>query len=527
MLEATPAPPLDSTTSKPRSPEEPLTPWSTPWVRHLAVLAMVIFVGFILREWRLGSPPSRFFDETYYVKAGLEYLEGKPDSNTVHPPLGKICIAAGIWCYQKVAPTLVGLHLIDQVSDPVGWRLGSLVAGVLMIPLTYVLGRRMFRNRLVGLMAAFLLAFDPLHLTQSRIAMLDMFVAFFILAGAWASWRFIDDDEGHETRWAVASVVLFSLGAACKWNSLFAAAGAVPAMVLLRRYAPGMRLRWALRIVALYAALLPAIYLASFGPFFAHGGTFKQMRDNHVLMYTFRKSKDFTHRYMSEWWQWPLMSRPVWYHYDDSTTPEDCIFPNRNDTPLTRLIWHGDDPGLYVVGVLAIGSPFAWITFLIFYALTLVQSIALPLSNAVMAGLSPPPAGTQEGSGADDAAAGSLAAATPAPRGPVGRFVDSLLEACSGPERPWIYLVLLYTPQVLLWSLNKGFLFYMLPCTPFMAIMAAAVLQEWEELPMGDLCIVLYLGIAGLCTLAYYPLLAAYPLPKPLYHILIPFSKWI
>jgi Dolichyl-phosphate-mannose-protein mannosyltransferase len=530
-----------------------------------ALLALVVLVGYLVREWRLEAPAVRYFDETYYVKAAYEYLEGKPDSNTVHPPLGKMCIAAGIWLYQTVAPSLHQLGWIDRVHDSAGWRLSSLLAGTLMLPLTYMLGSRLFNKPRVGLLAAYLLAFDPLHITQSRIAMLDMVLSLCILGAAWAAWRFIEAEEAAETRWALVSVVLFSLGAACKWNSLFAAAGAVPAMLLLKPWAWRKRLGWVLKLGVMYAVLLPTIYMSSFAYHFYHAGTMAQVGANHKLMVEFRYGKQFTHRYMSNFWAWPTIAKPVWYHYEDTATPTDCLFPNRNDTALTRLMWQGDDPGMYVVGVIAIGSPFTWITFLIFYVLTLGQSLVFPLLTAVsgngssgatssaqgpvrMAGepvaapaLEPEAAPEQAPSaGQGEQAMAAVAAPAPAgdqglaigaassgPDGQAAGLVGRILALLQGPERPWIFLVLLYTPQVLLWSVNKGFLFYMLPCTPFMAIMAGAVLEEWEELPLGRSCIMLYLATATLCTMAYYPLLTAYPLPKPLYHILIPFSKWI
>ena len=85
----------------------------------------------------------------------------------VHPPFGKVLIAAGEW--------LFGL-------SPFGWRFAAAVVGSLSILLLARIARRMTRSTLLGCFAGLLLALDGLEFVMSRTALLDIFVMFWVLA---------------------------------------------------------------------------------------------------------------------------------------------------------------------------------------------------------------------------------------------------------------------------------------------------------------------------------------------------------
>ena len=156
------------------------------WVGPLLVTAF----GAFLRFYRLGVPHAVVFDETYYVgdaygilRHGVEInhvknanallAQGKTNilstggELAVHPPLGKVFIAAGEW--------LFGL-------TPFGWRFAVAVVGSLSILMTARITRRMTRSTLLGCVAGLLLALDGLEFVLSRTAILDIFVMFWVLA---------------------------------------------------------------------------------------------------------------------------------------------------------------------------------------------------------------------------------------------------------------------------------------------------------------------------------------------------------
>ncbi|PWN01365.1 phospholipid carrier-dependent glycosyltransferase [Nocardioides silvaticus] len=168
----------------------------TGWLAPLAVTLL----AFALRMYHLGTPKRFAFDETYYAKDAWSLLnngyaqtyltdvdgntENKIDddilaghvtdvwtgdpSMAVHPEVGKWLIALGEKAFGM---------------DPFGWRIASAVVGALMVLVMCRLLRRMTGSTMLGCIGGLLLMFDGLHFVLSRLALLDIFVAFFILCG--------------------------------------------------------------------------------------------------------------------------------------------------------------------------------------------------------------------------------------------------------------------------------------------------------------------------------------------------------
>ena len=161
------------------------------WATAVAIALLALF----LRLWRLGDARSFLFDETYYAKDAWslltygytrEYAEdgdvtnelildgtvtgiwGDEPSMTVHPEVGKWLIALGEQAFGM---------------DPFGWRVSAAVVGSLMVLVMCRLARRLTGSTLLGAVAGLLLCFDGMHLVLSRLALLDIFQAFFLLGG--------------------------------------------------------------------------------------------------------------------------------------------------------------------------------------------------------------------------------------------------------------------------------------------------------------------------------------------------------
>ena len=127
-------------------------------------IILITLFGLGLRAYRLSYPPELMFDEIYYVKSAQQYIDGEKDTNHYHPPVAKQMIALGIMA-------------TSYLKKPVGWRMASLVFGLVMIPALFLIGRRICRHDGIALVAALFLSADFLHLVQSRIATLDIFCA--------------------------------------------------------------------------------------------------------------------------------------------------------------------------------------------------------------------------------------------------------------------------------------------------------------------------------------------------------------
>lgn len=221
-----------------------------PFVGWAACIAVAL-VALFLRLWHLGTPHVFEFDETYYAKDAWSLLtfgyerdttEGANDlilggttvdgvfqdgpEMIVHPEVGKWLIALGIKAFGM---------------DPFGWRIASAVVGSLMVLVMARFARRLTGSTLLGVVAGVLLAVDGLQFVLSRLALLDIFVAFFILCGVHCV---VADRDWHRRRlaglvpeqvthgwgpvrgtlfrpWLLAGGVAWGLALGTKWTALY------------------------------------------------------------------------------------------------------------------------------------------------------------------------------------------------------------------------------------------------------------------------------------------------------------------
>ena len=65
--------------------------------------------------------------------------------------------------------------------NPFGWRIVGTLFGIAMIPLIYYFGLQLFKKPFYAFIGAFLLTFDFMHFSHSRIATIEVYMVFFIL----------------------------------------------------------------------------------------------------------------------------------------------------------------------------------------------------------------------------------------------------------------------------------------------------------------------------------------------------------
>ena len=290
------------------------------WLGPIAIT----LVAFGIRLVHLSDPKRFAFDETYYAKDAWsllnngyiqEYLkdvDGNPKTDinadilaghtqgvwngepslAVHPDVGKWLIALGEKAFGM---------------DPFGWRIASVVAGSLMVLVLCRLVRRMTGSTTLGCIAGLLLMFDGMHFVLSRLALLDIFLALFLLCGvhcvvADRDWlraklakRASRTDDGVLTGWGgrilfrpwlLAGGVCFGLAIGTKWTALYplAAFG-----VLCWIWSAGARrmlgIRWAI-LKGMLADGVPAfvhlvlvggmVYIATWGGWLVHAHEYEE-----------------------------------------------------------------------------------------------------------------------------------------------------------------------------------------------------------------------------------------------------------
>ena len=252
-----------------------------------------------------------FFDEVFYVSSAESYLKLQQPWEWTHPPLGKLIIASGILIFGY---------------NPFGWRIMGVIFATLMIPLIYVLGKKLFKTWIGAFTSAFLLTFDFMHFTMARMATVDTFVVFFSLASQFFFLIYIQNVL--KKGWKVStlplflSVFFFALGFSTKWISLFGFVGQLVILLVLR-LKPKLKGGWlCVKIngffgypsfrLFMFLEFAMFIYFLTYIPNMLAGYTLTNVFQLQGYMFAYHSELTLSHPFGSKWWSWPLILRPLW-----------------------------------------------------------------------------------------------------------------------------------------------------------------------------------------------------------------------
>tara|TARA_R110002072_G_scaffold15856_28_gene62820 strand:+ start:1756 stop:3042 length:1287 start_codon:yes stop_codon:yes gene_type:complete len=307
---------------------------------------MALTLGFwLVCLIRLGIPTAPYFDEVHYLPAARELLALGEFTNREHPLLGKQLLALGI--------ALLG-------DNPWGWRLVPTLFGALAL---YAAMRALWHatlSRFATLAYGALLATGFLLYVHARIPMLDVFHIAFLALTFWQCAGAMREPETGRLRLALAGVAL-GLAMAAKWNALVLAP--VPGLVFLvmraragrrrlllsRRGAPvpGITLLEA----ALWLGLVPLlVYAATYLPafWFERGAIGSpdgpaDLIAHHIAMLGMQSGVTQPHPYSSQWLQWLLNARGIWFLYEVADGAQRGILlignPQTMLLGLPALVW--------------------------------------------------------------------------------------------------------------------------------------------------------------------------------------------
>ncbi|HEY2803949.1 MAG TPA: phospholipid carrier-dependent glycosyltransferase [Actinomycetota bacterium] len=149
----------------------------------IAVIAVTAIAGG-LRLYHLSTPAERIFDEHFYSKDGCMYAGYSPPECGIHGDTEKYWVGIwgeSSWEHPQLGKWAVALGVMAFGNTPFGWRFPAAVAGTAGVALTAIIAQLLFRKPLWTFVAGLLLAVEGLDFVQSRTAMLDIFLTFWIL----------------------------------------------------------------------------------------------------------------------------------------------------------------------------------------------------------------------------------------------------------------------------------------------------------------------------------------------------------
>jgi dolichyl-phosphate-mannose--protein O-mannosyl transferase len=376
-------------------------------------LAITLLAG-IVRFTNLAHPRGMIFDEVYYRKDAWALLhhgyELNPGGNgpgfVAHPPLGKWCIAIGQWLFG---------------NTEFGWRFSAAVVGTLSVLLLIRIGRRLFRSTLLGCLAGLLLALDGLAVVQSRVALLDIFLMFFVLAafGCLLMYRearrrqvLRDVEEGRTSHirlprrrrgdlpwWLLAAGVMMGCALGVKWSAAFylvAFALLIFAWEVGVRRSAGVRHRFLeaqreIGWIGAFGVTALVTYLATWTGWFVTDGGWDRhwaesagkhyplvpdallsLKHYHEAVLAFHRHLSTPHDYASGPWSWLLLGRPVAFAYSGQGGCGAAACASETMALGTPTLWWSFIPALVVLA-------FFWIARRDWRAATVLVGVAAGL----------------------------------------------------------------------------------------------------------------------------------------------------
>ena len=281
---------------------------STTRLKQILPISIITIFSLIIRLWHLNSPKGYIFDEVYYAKNansliqhGVELNEQGGADFIVHPPFGKWLIGIGIRIFG---------------NNEFGWRIIPALVGTACVILIYLIARRLFNSIFLSTTAALLMALDGLALVMSRVALLDIFLVFFILL----CFYFILTNN----LWL--SGVVIGLAGASKWSAFFL----IPLVIALTINWKNLQLNSLLRRIGQFVLVPLGVYLTTWsGWILSSNGWGRQSGSNlftslwkyHIEILNFHRDLSEEHAYAANPWSWLILGRPTSFYYE---SPKDC-----------------------------------------------------------------------------------------------------------------------------------------------------------------------------------------------------------
>ena len=272
---------------------------SSPW----PALVLLLVAAEILFLVNLQHPLQMYFDETHYVPAARDLIDRIAYRNVEHPLAAKTLIGLSIWLFGDTT---------------FGWRLMSTFFGCATVAAVFLIAHSLFRDLRTSVLAGLLALLNQMLFVQARIAMLDVYMSAFLLLAFWCLIDSYRRERGVRSR-LIACGLLLGLAVGSKWLAIPYAAAAGLGFLVLKLRGEGWRGVSAPEGLLWLGGLGLVTYLATFAPAFLVARnplTLAELIPHQFVIYAQQTQPLAQHPYQSDWWQWPLISRPIWYLYE-------------------------------------------------------------------------------------------------------------------------------------------------------------------------------------------------------------------
>lgn len=341
-------------------------------------LGFILFTAASLRFWNIGALQLLVFDEVYFPKYAYDFLTDVYYFD-VHPPLSKYLIGIGIWLYNHmpwVNDPAIGTVPIEQLNA-ISWRWLNAVTGTAICFVGALFALTLSKNRIFALIVAIFLAIDGALIVESRFGMNNVYILFFGMGGLWCLALAIKATQ-HHRRLLILSGILLGLTYSVKWNGLgyslvawsLVFAGGL-SVILIRKNLLFFKnanepTKKALlkkdslfNVVELWefpiflVAIPFAVYVLVWQPHlnqYDKYGFFGMQKQ--IMGYHSNSVEANEHPYCSKWYTWPLMKRPVGFHF--KSTDAQTTKPGDEVKKIYEDIHLFGNPALFILSFIAV-----------------------------------------------------------------------------------------------------------------------------------------------------------------------------
>lgn len=267
------------------------------------LLIILLAVSLLLKVTNLNYPHKYYFDENYTAFTAVNLAQNnspqiwQPSKTPIDPP------RAFEWVHPPTARLIIATSINILGNNPWIWRLPSAIAGTLSILLIYLIGKSLLSEK-VGLIAAYLLAFDGLSFAQSRIATTDSILVFFILLSIYL----------YKHHRLFLSAIAAGLALSTKWVAIML----LPLFLFQNYTFSNKHNRLQIKSIFTLGLLVVFIYLFSYLPFFFVGFNVTDFINLQKSMLTHSFSQNKIHPFQSLWFFWPIGYKPIPFYISNN-----------------------------------------------------------------------------------------------------------------------------------------------------------------------------------------------------------------
>jgi dolichyl-phosphate-mannose--protein O-mannosyl transferase len=318
-------------------------------VRKLSGSALLVILAFayLTRMFNVYTPTGYMFDEVYHAVTAKLIAHNDPRAFEwwAQPPEPQTAVD---WLHPPLAKYTQALSMLAFGENSFGWRFSSVIFGTLVIMMIYHLAKALFEDEKLAVLAAAIASLDGLLLVQSRIAMNDIHVTFFILLTLYWYVRF---RKSYQPWQLLLTGLSAGLAVATKWSGVYILATvfflealrfvtilvSAKGKILSKKYSFKKLVTdvflWLFALV-----ILPClVYLSAYGMMFAQGKSWKHFWELHKQIWYYQTHLSATHPYQSVPWQWLLNVKPVWYYVEYLDSKRADIYASGNSV----IFWTG------------------------------------------------------------------------------------------------------------------------------------------------------------------------------------------